>query len=195
MTFKTSGMFHCINCFLPSGKQKFDHVGKNLLKISWCPKSAVYDIFHICLFIKSIPTERPNLVQPTLNKIDVEALKRDLKKFEEHYLWESQEHGLSGSRMLKNVWSYLLTGSSLQTFWKGVPKCIGQQMKTSPFRIICKLCVTKKQWRLNRCGCLFIASGAWCMYCELSEHTGLADRHSLHLPYRFFKLGPGTCVF
>ena len=85
MTFKTSGMFHCINCFLPSGKQKFDHVGKNLLTISWCPKSAVYDIFHICLFIKSIPTERPNLVQPTLNKIDVEALKRDLKKFEEHH--------------------------------------------------------------------------------------------------------------
>ncbi|CAH3150945.1 unnamed protein product [Porites evermanni] len=34
---------------------------------------------------KSIPTERPNLVRPTLNKIDVEALKRDLKKFEEHY--------------------------------------------------------------------------------------------------------------
>jgi len=24
-------------------------------------------------------------VQPTLNKIDVEALKRDMKKFEEHY--------------------------------------------------------------------------------------------------------------
>lgn len=85
MTFKTSGMFHCINCFLPSGKQKCDRVGKNLLKISWCPKSAVYDIFHICLVIKSIPTERPNFVQPTLNKIDVEALKRDLKKFEEHY--------------------------------------------------------------------------------------------------------------
>ena len=85
MTFKISGMFHCINCFLPSGKQKFDHVGKNLLKISWCPKSAVYDIFHICLFIKSIPTERPNLVRPTLNKIDVEALKRDLKKGGEHY--------------------------------------------------------------------------------------------------------------
>ena len=39
----------------------------------------------ICLVIKSIPTERPNLVQPTLNKIDVEALKRDLQKFEEYY--------------------------------------------------------------------------------------------------------------
>ena len=78
-------MFHCINCFRPSGKQKFDHVGKNLLTISWCPKSAVYDIFHICLFIKSIPTERLNLVRPTLNKIDVKALKRDLKTFEGHY--------------------------------------------------------------------------------------------------------------
>ena len=37
------------------------------------------------IFFKSIPTQRPNLVQLTLNKIDVEALKRDLKKFEEHY--------------------------------------------------------------------------------------------------------------
>lgn len=53
MTFKISGMFHCINCFLPSGKQKFDHVGKNLLKISWCPKSVLYDIFHI--FFSSSP--------------------------------------------------------------------------------------------------------------------------------------------
>ncbi|XP_015766553.1 PREDICTED: uncharacterized protein LOC107345364 [Acropora digitifera] len=34
---------------------------------------------------KTIPTGKPNLVQPTLNKIDVEALKRDLKKFEENY--------------------------------------------------------------------------------------------------------------
>ena len=66
-------------------EQKCDHAGKNLLKISLCPKRAVYDIFHICLVIKSIPTERPNLVQPTLNKIDVEALKRDLQKFEEYY--------------------------------------------------------------------------------------------------------------
>ena len=49
-----------------------------------CLNSRVY---YICLFFlfKSIPTERPSLVQPTLNKIDVEALKRDLKKFEEHY--------------------------------------------------------------------------------------------------------------
>lgn len=35
--------------------------------------------------LKTIPTGKPNLVQPTLNKIDVEALKRDLKKFEENY--------------------------------------------------------------------------------------------------------------
>ena len=34
---------------------------------------------------KTLPTGKPNLVQPTLNKIDVEALKRDLKKFEENY--------------------------------------------------------------------------------------------------------------
>ena len=34
---------------------------------------------------KTIPTGKPSLVQPTLNKIDVEALKRDLKKFEENY--------------------------------------------------------------------------------------------------------------
>lgn len=31
-------------------------------------------------------------MHPTLNKIDVEALKRDLKKFEEHYPVKSQEH-------------------------------------------------------------------------------------------------------
>lgn len=49
-----------------------------------CLESVVYGIFLFGLF-KSIPTERPRLVQPTLNKIDVEALKRDLKKFEEHY--------------------------------------------------------------------------------------------------------------
>ena len=34
---------------------------------------------------KTIPIGKPNLVQPTLNKINVEALKRDLKKFEENY--------------------------------------------------------------------------------------------------------------
>ena len=34
---------------------------------------------------KTIPTGKPNLVQPTLNKIDVGALKRDRKKFEENY--------------------------------------------------------------------------------------------------------------
>ena len=34
---------------------------------------------------KTISTGKPSLVQPTLNKIDVEALKRDLKKFEENY--------------------------------------------------------------------------------------------------------------
>ena len=34
---------------------------------------------------KTIPTGKPSLVQPTLNKIDVEALKRDLKKIEENY--------------------------------------------------------------------------------------------------------------
>ena len=32
-----------------------------------------------------MPTGKPGLVQPTLNKIDAEALKRDLKKFEENY--------------------------------------------------------------------------------------------------------------
>ena len=40
--------------------------------------------FPFSLF-KTIPTGKPSLVQPALNKIDVEALKKDLKKFEENY--------------------------------------------------------------------------------------------------------------
>ena len=47
-------------------------------------KSTVYDIFIFALF-DTIPAQKPSLVQPTLNKIDVVALKRDLKKFEENY--------------------------------------------------------------------------------------------------------------
>ena len=35
--------------------------------------------------LKSVPTGRPGLVQPSLHKIDAAALKRDLKKFEENY--------------------------------------------------------------------------------------------------------------
>lgn len=35
--------------------------------------------------LKTVPTGKPGLVQPTLHKIDVAALKRDLKKFEENY--------------------------------------------------------------------------------------------------------------
>ena len=50
--------------------------------------------------LKTMPTGKPSLVQPTLNKIDMEALKRDPKNFE-----------LSGSRTLTNFWSCLITGS------------------------------------------------------------------------------------
>ena len=35
--------------------------------------------------MQTLPSGKPSLVQPTLNKIDLEALKKDLKKFEEHY--------------------------------------------------------------------------------------------------------------
>ena len=51
-----------------------------LLVYAKCLKNAIYDFF---IFALSIPTGKPSLVKPTLNKIDVEALKRDLKKFEE----------------------------------------------------------------------------------------------------------------
>ncbi|XP_068669901.1 uncharacterized protein [Montipora foliosa] len=35
--------------------------------------------------LKSVPTGKPGLVQPSLHKIDAASLKRDLKKFEENY--------------------------------------------------------------------------------------------------------------
>ena len=39
----------------------------------------------VLISLKSVPTGRPGLVQPSLHKIDASALKRDLKKFEENY--------------------------------------------------------------------------------------------------------------
>ena len=39
-----------------------------------------------CLsLLQTLPSGKPSLVQPTLHKIDVEALKKDIKKFEENY--------------------------------------------------------------------------------------------------------------
>ncbi|XP_068752651.1 uncharacterized protein [Montipora capricornis] len=35
--------------------------------------------------LKSIPTSKPNLIQPSLNKIDADALRRDLRKFQDNY--------------------------------------------------------------------------------------------------------------
>ena len=83
MTFKISGMFHCINCFLPSGKQKFDHVGKNLFKISWCPKSVLYDIFHI--FFSSSPYQPKDPTLCAHTEQNWCGGLRDLKKVVEHY--------------------------------------------------------------------------------------------------------------
>ena len=37
------------------------------------------------VFLKIVSTGKPSLVQPTLYKIDVDALKRDLTKFEANY--------------------------------------------------------------------------------------------------------------
>ena len=34
---------------------------------------------------QTVPCEKPSLVQPTLDKVEVDALKRDLKRFEENY--------------------------------------------------------------------------------------------------------------
>ena len=77
---------HYITLLLLLGKLKFGIQGEifNLISRIKCLNSRVYFIFLFGLF-KSIPTKRPSLVEPTLNKIDVEALKRDLKKIEEHY--------------------------------------------------------------------------------------------------------------
>lgn len=35
--------------------------------------------------MQTLPSEKPNLVKPSLDKVEIEALKRDLKKIEENY--------------------------------------------------------------------------------------------------------------
>lgn len=47
-----------------------------------------YNIFSLCLALppwQTLPTGKPNLVKPTLDKVELEALRKDLKKFEENY--------------------------------------------------------------------------------------------------------------
>ena len=44
-----------------------------------------YCLNFVLISLKSVPTGRPGLVQPSLRKIDAASLKRDLKKFEENY--------------------------------------------------------------------------------------------------------------
>ena len=71
-------------------------------------------VFFLFLFLKSMPTTKPSLIQPTLNKIDSDALRRDLKKFQDNYpkgvfeAWSQWVQNINKLLQLPTEWEWHL---------------------------------------------------------------------------------------
>jgi len=64
--------------------------------------------------LKSIPISKPSLIHPTLNKIDSDALRRDLKKSQNNYLkgvfeaWSQWVQNINKLLQLPTEWEWQL---------------------------------------------------------------------------------------